>query len=122
MGATIVNIIVTNLFEVVASILSVVVGTVVIPWLKNELIPYLVEKRLYNIVAIGVQAAEKLAESAQIKKSDKKEYVIKYLKKKGIYITPEIETFIESVCLEMDLITDTTLESFNVKPGITTED
>lgn len=114
MGEAILGIIISNCFEVVASIISVIVATLVIPWIKSELIPWLIEKRLYNIVAVGVQAAEKLASSGQIAGIDKKNYVLNYLRKKNIIITPEIETFIESVCQEMDLIGQATIEAFEV--------
>lgn len=114
MGEAILGIIISNCFEVVASIISVIVATLVIPWIKGELIPWLIEKRLYNIVAVGVQAAEKLASSGQIAGIDKKNYVLNYLRKKNITITPEIETFIESVCQEMDLIGQATIEAFEV--------
>lgn len=114
MAEAILTILVTNLFEIVASIISVIVATYVVPWIKNEAIDWLREKRLYNIVAIGVQAAEKLAQSEPMSGVDKKMYVIKYLQKKGIKVTPEVETFIESVCQELDTIAQATVNAFEV--------
>ena len=114
MKEAIINVIVTNCFEIVASVISIIVATVIIPWLRSTLVPFLVEKRLYNIVAVGVQAAEKLASSHQIDKKDKKAYVVRYLTEKGIAVTPEIETVIESVCHELDMIVQETYGAFNV--------
>lgn len=108
MSEIIISIFIEHLFQIVASIISIIVTGIILPMIREDLIPFLKEKRLYNIVIIGVQAAEKLAETDQIKKADKKQYVITYLKKKGVTITPEIETFIESVCKEIDLITQET--------------
>ena len=114
MAEAILTVILSNLFEVVASIISILVAQVVIPYISAELIPWLVEKRLYHIVSIGVQAAEKLAQSEPMSGVDKKMYVIKYLQKKGIKVTPEVETFIESVCQELDTIAQATVNAFEV--------
>lgn len=114
MVEAILSVVISNLFEIVASIISILVAQLVIPYISSELVPWLVEKRLYNIVAVGVQAAEKLAESEPMSGIDKKMYVIKYLQKKGIKITPEVETFIESVCHELDTIGQATVEAFEI--------
>lgn len=114
MAEAILTVILSNLFEVVASIISILVAQVVIPYISTELIPWLVEKRLYHIVSIGVQAAEKLAQSEPMSGLEKKYYVIKYLQKKGIKVTPEVETFIESVCQELDTIAQATVNAFEV--------
>lgn len=112
MSEVLLTIVMDHLFQVVASILSVIVTTVILPAIQEELIPFLKEKHLYHIVAIGVQAAEKLAETDQIQKADKKAYVINYLIKKGIKVTPEVETFIESVCKELDMVAQETALAF----------
>lgn len=119
MSEAIINVLVTNLFEVVASIISIIVATIIVPGIKNQLIPWLVEKRLYNIVAVGVQAAEKLARAGQLDSGEaKKKYVLLYLRQKNITITPEIETFIESVCQELDTIAEETFSAFYPEPQI----
>ncbi len=114
MAEAILTVILSNLFEVVASIISILVAYYVLPWVREQMIPWLIEKRLYNIVAIGVQAAEKLAQSEPMSGVDKKMYVVKYLQKKGIKVTPEVETFIESVCQELDTIAQATVNAFEV--------
>ena len=112
MGQMVLTVVMENLFNVIASILSIWVAYYVIPYISTSLIPFLREKRLYNIVAIGVQAAEKMANSDQIRKADKKEYVLMFLRKKGIPITKEVETFIESVCQQLDTVGQATYEAF----------
>lgn len=120
MSEAILSILISNLFEVIASIISVIIATLVIPWIKEQMIPWLVEKRLYNIVAIGVQAAEKLAQSETMSGIDKKRYVIRYLQKKGITVTPEVETFIESMCYELDTVGQAIGDTFSsANPTIT---
>lgn len=106
----IMSVILSNLFEVIGSIITIIVSYYVIPAIRDQLIPLLKEKRLYDIVYRTVMAAEKLGATDQIKKADKKIYVISILKKKGIKITPEVESLIETACKEIDLITLTTLD------------
>ena len=106
----IMSIIISNLFEVVGSIITVIVSYYVIPAISQELIPFLKEKRLYDIVYRTVMAAEKLGATDQIKKCDKKAYVISILAKKGIKVTPEVDSLIETACKEIDLIASTTLD------------
>lgn len=115
----ILSIVLENLFNIIASIISIWVAYYVIPYITTSLIPFLREKRIYNIVAIGVQAAEKLANSGQINKVDKKEYVCTFLRKKGIPVTKEVETFIESVCQQLDTVGKATYEAFKKEEGIT---
>ncbi len=67
------------------------------------IIPYLKEKNLYDTVSKLVKAAEKLAQSNQIDKDKKKDYVIDLLAKKGIEITPLIDAMIEAAVTELDL-------------------
>lgn len=82
--------------KLITAILGIILTTVVIPWLK--------EKRVYSIVKTAVRAAEKLAETAQIDKEDKKEFVLEYLESRGIKITTEIEILIESCVEELDCL------------------
>jgi len=77
--------------KLVFAILSVVVATYVVPWLK--------EKKLYNTIVQLVQAAEKLSENIEI---DKKEYVIKILESKGIKVNAYVDALIEACVLELD--------------------
>lgn len=96
-----------NILEIIVTIISLVVARYVIPYIKDDMIPWLKEKRLYNIVKSFVQAAEKLAESGVIEKVQKKDKVIELLKKKGIEINETVEAFIESCVKELDLISST---------------
>ena len=94
-------------FEIIIAIISLVVARYVIPCIKNDLVPWLKEKRLYNIVKSFVQAAEKLAESGVIEKCDKKAKVIELLEKNRIVVDDVIEGFIEAAVKELDIITST---------------
>lgn len=105
MDKAIIDVILSNVLEIIASILSLVVAYYVIPYLKEDFIPWLKEKRLYNIVKGFVQAAEKLAESGVIDKLDKKQYVIKLLEEKNIAVDDTVDAFIESCVKELDIVT-----------------
>ena len=91
----------------VFAIIGVVVTSAFVPWLKNTFFPWLHEKRVYNIVKCLVQAAEKLGETGEIDKGDKRGYVIERLKLRGLMITPEIDALIESAVEELDIQLDT---------------
>lgn len=101
------NLILPNITEIIVTIISVVVARYVIPCIKNDLIPWLKEKRLYNTIKNFVQAVEKMAESGVIKKCDKKAKVIELLEKNGIVVTVTIDALIESAVKELDLIAST---------------
>lgn len=99
----------SNVFEIIATIITLLVSYYVVPFIKNDAIPWLKEKRIYEIIKQLVQAAEKMAESGAIAKIDKKETVIKLLTEKGIVVTDEISALIESAVKELDIIIDTTV-------------
>lgn len=107
---TIWNSILPNLLEIVATIISLVVARYVIPCIKNDLIPWLKERRLHNIVKNFVQAAEKLAESGAITKESKKQKVVELLEDKGIVVNATIDAFIESCVKELDIVTTVVYE------------
>ena len=96
-----------NILEIIATILSLFVAYYVNPCIKNDLVPWIKEKRLHNIIKSFVQAAEKLAEAEVIEKCDKKAKVIELLEKKGIVVDDVIDGFIESCVKELDIITST---------------
>lgn len=98
------NSILPNITEIVVTIISVVVARYVIPCIKNDLIPWLKDKRLYNTIKNFVQAVEKMAESNMIEKCDKKAKVIELLENEGIVVTDTILALIESAVKELDLI------------------
>lgn len=92
-------------FRVVLTILAVVLTSILIPWLRHECIPWLKERRLYTLVSMFVQAAEKFYEYSENAGEDKKQYVIDALRDKGYEITDEVEAYIESAVEELDLFT-----------------
>lgn len=98
--------------KVVYAVISIVLTTIVAPWLKTTVIPWLKEKRLYNIIKCFVQAAEKMGESGQILKSDKKAFVVNLLMSKGIVITKEVDAMIESAVEELDNMLATAVDVF----------
>lgn len=107
---TIWNLILPNLLEIIMSIISLLIARYIIPFIKNDLIPWLKEKRLYGTVRKFVQAAEKLAESGVIQKVDKKNKVIELLKNNGINVDETVDAFIESCVKELSAITSVVYE------------
>lgn len=99
-----------NILEIIITIISMVVSYYVIPYIKNDFIPWLKEKHLYSTVKKFVQAAEKLAESGVIEKGSKKDKVIELLKNNGIVVDETIDAFIESCVKELDVITSVIYE------------
>lgn len=106
----IINAVTENALDIVIAVISIVVSVYLIPLIKNELKPWLEEKRIYGLVQKFVEAAEKLAESGIIPKVDKKAKVIELLEEQGITVTPQVEAFIESAVKQLDLITDTVVD------------
>ena len=94
-------------FEIIMTIISLLVARYVLPCIKNDLVPWLKEKRLHNVIKNFVQAAEKLAEAGVIEKCDKKAKVIELLEKNGIVVDDVVEGFIEGCVKELDIITST---------------
>ena len=115
MQEQIISVITSNLLNIVLGIISIVISYYLIPAIKNQLVPWLKEKHLYDIVYKAVLAAEKLGETSQIRKADKKQYVLALLQKRNISITPEVEQFIETACEELDLIEKITVDT--IKEG-----
>lgn len=95
-----------TIFRAVLSIATVVVTTLLVPFLKQTVIPWMEEKRVYNICRQFVMAAEKLAESGALPKIDKKGYVISRLADSGIDVTPDIDAMIEGAVEELDIALD----------------
>lgn len=100
------------ILNAVLAIIGLCVSSIVIPWIRNTAIPWLKEKRLYNLCMSFVMAAEKMAESGQITKDAKKNYVISLLRSKGIEVTPEIEAMIECAVKELDMMVDEVIREF----------
>lgn len=109
MSEMIINAITTNILDIIIAVITIVVSVYVIPLIKNELKPWLEEKRIYDLAKKFVEAAEKLAESGIIEKIDKKAKVIELLEAKGITVTPDVDAFIEAAVKQLDLITSTAI-------------
>lgn len=107
MGNEILNVLKSNLLDIIIAILSIVVSYFIIPAIKNVLIPFLKEKRILNIIKKFVEGVEKMAESGAIEKSNKKDKVIELLESKGITVSPEIDVLIEACVKELDIVTST---------------
>ena len=107
---TILDSILPNILEIILTIISLVISYYVIPYIKNEFIPWLKEKHLYSIVKSFVQAVEKLAESGVIPRGEKKKKVIELLENKGIIVNETIDAFIESCVKELDIISSVVYE------------
>lgn len=114
MSNEIINVLVENLSKIVISIIGILVTSVVLPWFKKEVIPWLEEKELYNIVKGYVKAAEKLKQTEP--DIDKHEYVVSQLKKRGIEIDEEVLSKIETAVMELDIeFLDGLLKVFGLK-------
>lgn len=104
------NAILPNILEIIGTIISLICAYYIIPYIKEDLIPWLKEQRIYSIVKTFVQAVEKMAESGIIEKADKKQKVIELLARKGIVINATIDAFIESCVKELDMVSSVVLE------------
>ena len=105
----------------VLAIGSIAVVTIVVPWVKNFLIPWLMEKRLYSIVACFVKAVEKLASSGQIEKELKKSHVVSLLEAKGIDVDDEVLAMIESAVIDLDIAFTGDLYEFEIEEEVDDE-
>ncbi len=110
----------SGVLQIVVALISLVFTAVILPWVKNQGIPWLKEKRMYSLVSKFVMAAEKLGETGVIDKTDKKKYVIRLLKDKGVDISPEIEAFIESAVEELEEVWDINVDE--IMDGFTVEE
>lgn len=94
--------------KLVVAAIGLVMSTLVLPWLRDEAIPWLQEKRLYATVLTFVRAAEKMCEAGNLE-GRKKAYVISLLKERGVEITPEVDAYIESAVKELDIAVDSSI-------------
>lgn len=86
------NEVITYAVKLVFAVAGVLITYCLVPWLK--------EKRLYDICRQFVRAAEKLAANVTL---DKKQYVIDCLTNKGIKVTPAVDALIEAAVEELDI-------------------
>lgn len=89
----------TGIFEIVLSIIAVVVSCFIVPILKEKLSAEKLE-RLVKWVKIAVEAAEQLYGSGA--GQQKKEYVVNFLLEKGIvFDANKVATIIESAVYQL---------------------
>lgn len=89
----------TGIFEIVLSIIAVVVSCFIVPLLKEKLDAEKLE-RLVKWVKIAVEAAEQLYGSGA--GQQKKEYVVNFLLEKGIvFDANKVATIIESAVYQL---------------------
>lgn len=88
--------------NIVKVIILIVMGCIVIPWVKKSAIPWLKERQLSGTIMKFVRAAEKLAESGVIDKSAKLDYVMSLVKKLGIPADEHTRALIENAVVELD--------------------
>ena len=86
------NEVITYAVKLVFAVAGVLIARYLVPWLK--------EKRLYDIVKQFVRSAEKLATNVTL---DKKQYVIDCLTDIGIKVTPAVDALIEAAVEELDI-------------------
>lgn len=111
----IINVLQSNLLDIIISVISIVVSYYIIPVIKNDLIPFLKEKRVLNIIKNFVDGVEKMAESGIIQKCDKKEKVIQLLENKGIEVTSEIDALIEACVKQLDIIANAAVKEIKTQ-------
>jgi hypothetical protein len=104
-----------NILEIIITIISLIVARYVIPFIKNDLIPWLKEKKLYGTIKKFVQAVEKMAEAGVIEKGLKKEKVLELLAQNGVEVNPVVDSFIESCVKELDIITSTAYDEIMIE-------
>lgn len=91
--------------DAIIAICGLIFTGVFIPWVKQTGIPWLKEKRLYNLASLFVKAAEKQTEAGTLT-TPKLEYVMKRLEEKGYQITPEVRAVIEAAVKDLDIAVD----------------
>lgn len=93
-----------DLTEIVAAVIALIgsiVTAIVIPLIRSK-ISAEDRETLYTLAKIGVQAAEQLCKTGVIKKEERKQYVLDFLKEKGYTVDlDEIDNLIESLVYEL---------------------
>lgn len=75
---------------------------VILPFVKNTLLPYLEQKSTFNTIRVLVRAAEKKGETGAIPKENKKIWVMSWLETLGITVTEKEKDMIEAAVEELD--------------------
>lgn len=90
-------------FILVRMVVGVIAAYIIVPFVKDSVIPWLQDRRLYDLIKKYVQAAEKMASSNIITKEDKKQFVINLLASRGVQVDAEVSALIESAVKELDI-------------------
>lgn len=72
-----------------------------VPFLRKTVVPWIKEHRDRSMIRILVEGAEQLANAGTIPKADKLAYVEDLLTDRGIEVTPEVRSMIESEVLNL---------------------
>lgn len=88
--------------DIIRVIVSLVFMVLVVPWIKNSLIPWAKDKQIYTVIKRFVRAAEKRGEAGTIRKDSKLDYVVTLLEKRGVHVNEEVRAMIESAVGELD--------------------
>ena len=92
------------IIRLVMAVIAAVVTIFLVPWLKGNVVPWLKEKRLYQLVKYFVMAAEKLASTGVISKAAKLDYVVSLLTKYGYSVDAPVRAMIEAAVEELDVL------------------
>ena len=88
------------------AVLKIIVALVIaylVPWARKELAPFLKTAFGQFIVSIGVKAAEQAYKEMKKSGDKKKQYVLDWLKQKGINIDPmDLDKFIDSAVKDLE--------------------
>lgn len=91
--------------KLVFAVIGVLLLTYILPWLKQQV--------WYSAIKWLVNAAEKLAESGQISKDYKKQYVLRLMQLLKIPVNDFTSALIEAAVKELDMLEDKIKDYFD---------
>ena len=95
--------------KLVFAIIGVLLLRYILPWLKQQV--------WYSAIKWLVNAAEKLAESGQISKDYKKQYVLRLMQMLRIPVNDFTSALIEAAVKELDMLEDKIKDYFDNESG-----
>lgn len=88
----------------IISIIGVIITSVLIPFIKSKTTREQ-QERIISLIEIAVYAAEQIYAMDPESGDDKKAWVVKYLKARGITVSDaQIDAIIESIVYQMNLL------------------
>lgn len=100
----VINIVFSNFVDIIVAIMGLVCIRYGVPAAKTAA-DWLKRKYLYDVVAAMVRSAEQMALAGLLEKGmTKKEQVIKWLEKKGINASDDVDRIIEEAVLDLHII------------------